>query len=85
MTIGFEPPFPDCTRTGRAFVPPCGSATIVEFRIGPALWLAQRFVRHGWSPAWPGSIEDITHPGTLLDADGSTRRSDPTDAEEHRP
>jgi hypothetical protein len=85
MIIDIQPPFPDATRTGRAFVPPCGTATIIEFRIGAALWLAQRYVRHGWSPAWPGSIEDITYPGTLLDADGRARQSHPAAAAEHRP
>ena len=69
-----RPPFPDTTRTGRAFISPCCTASVTEFLVDGQLWLASSVAGHGWSQPWQGSVEDINDIGTLVDADGTERR-----------
>ena len=68
-----NPPFPDHTRTGRAFITPCCTADVREFLIDGQFWLAGSVVGHGWSAPWPGRIEDINDTGTIVEAHGSER------------
>lgn len=44
-----EAPFPDACRTGRAFISPCCTAAVREFRVDGVLYLASSVVGHGWS------------------------------------
>jgi hypothetical protein len=67
-------PFPEDTRTGRAFITPCCTASTTEFRVDGTLWLANSVAGHGWSKPWIGSIDDINDTGTIVDADGTERR-----------
>jgi hypothetical protein len=69
-----EPPFPDACRTGRAFITPCCTASIREFRAGDILYLAGRVAGHGWTAPWQGRIEDINDTGTICDGAGHERR-----------
>ena len=69
-----NPPFPDACRTGRAFISPCATASVREFKVDGQLWLAGRVAGHGWSTPWPGSIEEINDTGTRVEADGSDRQ-----------
>ncbi len=67
-------PFPDNTRTGRAFISPCCTASITEFSINGTLWLAISVAGHGWTKPWIGSIDDINDTDTIVDADRTERR-----------
>jgi len=69
-----EPPLPDACRTGHMFISPCCTARVREFLAGSTLSLASHVTEHGWSPAWPGRIEDTNNDGTIVEADGSERR-----------
>ncbi len=69
-----NPPFPDACHTGRAFISPCCTASIREFKADGQLWLAGHVAGHGWSAPWPGNIEEINDTGTLVKADGVERR-----------
>jgi hypothetical protein len=69
-----EPPFPNCARTGRAFITPCCTAGVFEFLIDSQHWLSGHVAGHGWSKPWTGQIEDINDTGTLVDQDGTERR-----------
>lgn len=69
-----NPPFPDDVQTGRAFISPCCTASVREFRVDGVLWLAGSVAGHGWVEPWQGSIDDINDTGTLVDADGTERR-----------
>ncbi len=69
-----DPPFPDTCRTGRMYITPCCTASNHEFLVNGTLYLASSVAGHGWSPAWPGRIEDINDDGTMVGADGSERR-----------
>jgi len=60
------PPFPDDTRTGWAFIPPCRTSSVREFLIDGAYWLAGHVVGHGWSQPWPGRIQDTNDTGTII-------------------
>jgi len=74
MTRTPDAPFPDAARTGRAFISPCCTAGISEFRIDGVLWLAGNVAGHGWSAPWQGSIDAINDTGTIAEADGTERR-----------
>ena len=69
-----EPPFPDTTRTGRAFISPCCTASVTEFLVDGQHWLASSVAGHGWSQPWLGSVDDINDTGTLVEDDGTERR-----------
>ena len=69
-----DPPFPDACRTKRCFITPCCTAGTHEFLVDGAYYLAFQVAGHGWSPAWPGRIDDINDTGTLVDADGTERK-----------
>ena len=69
-----NPPFPDDTRTGRAFISPCCTASVTEFLVNGQHWLASSVAGHGWSQPWLGSVDGINDTGTLVDADGTERR-----------
>ena len=69
-----EPPFTDTTRTGRAFISPCCTAGVYEFRVDGTLWLAGSVAGHGWDKPWSGNVDDINDTGTKVDADGMERR-----------
>ena len=66
-------PFPDDTRTGRAFISPCCTAAVYEFRVEGTLWLAGSVAGHGWSKPWIGSIDTINDTGTIVEADRTER------------
>ena len=74
MTRTADAPFPDDTRTGRAFISPCCTASVNEFCIDGVLWLAGSVAGHGWSKPWQGSIDDINDTGTIVDADRTERQ-----------
>lgn len=74
MTRTADAPFPQDARTGRAFISPCCTASVREFRIDGVLWLAGHVAGHGWSEPWHGSIDGINDTGTKVDADGTERR-----------
>jgi hypothetical protein len=67
-------PFPDHARTGRAFISQCCTASVTEFLVDGALWLAGSVAGHGWGRPWQGSIDDINDTGTLVEVDRSERR-----------
>ena len=69
-----EAPFPAACRTGRAFISPCCTASVREFRRDGVLYLASSVAGHGWSTPWRGRIEDINDTGTIVGEDGSERR-----------
>ena len=74
MTRTADAPFPHDTRTDRAFISPCCTASVREFRIDGVLWLAGHVAGHGWSAPWQGCIDGINDTGTRVDADGTERR-----------
>ena len=74
MTRTPDAPFPDATRTGRAFISPCCTASVGEFDIDGVLWLAGSVAGHGWSQPWQGSLDSINDTGTLVEADGTEHR-----------
>lgn len=69
-----EPPFPDSSRTGWAFISPCCTSSVREFLVDGTYWLAGRVAGHGWSQPWRGRVQDINDTGTLVAPDGSERR-----------
>ena len=74
MTRTPNAPFPDATRTGRAFISPCCTASVTEFRFDGVLWLAGNVAGHGWNEPWQGNIDDINDTGTKVAANGTERR-----------
>jgi hypothetical protein len=66
-------PFTADEAAGRAFVTPCCTLSIHEFRRGGMLWLVGHVAGHGWTKSWPGSIDDINDTGILVQ-DGRERR-----------
>lgn len=69
-----DPPFPESQRTGRAFITPCCTGGLYEFRVDGALSVSFHVAGHGWDAPRPGSIDEVNDTGTKVDADGTERR-----------
>ena len=64
-----EAPFPDACLTGKAFITPCCTAGVFEFRADSTPHLASHVAGHSWSAAWPCQIGDIDDDGTIVEAE----------------